>query len=335
MRRAIITALATSLASCVTSYAGDVALDYADIPYASVEGEAWPAAFLPVPEVSERYGLPEHTSICYVELNRSGDRPLVFIHGLGSYLKFWRYQLDALAADGYRVIAIDMLGYGKSDKPAMFPYTMEAMADVVHEVVTALGVDKPVLVGHSMGGQTALSYGIRYPKELGGLVLTAPAGFERFSKKEKAWFRKVFTVGLIKSSNEEAIWGSIRRSNFNHWHADYEWMIEERVRTAKNRDFNAYAYANVRSVHGLTENDFVRNNLDKVKVPTVIIHGTADRLIPNPYMHGGETSQIMAYGHAHIPGSTLVSLAGCGHMVQMDCADSYNRELKKFLGSLP
>ncbi len=333
MRRSIFLAPLLSLA-CVTSYSGSAPLEYADIPYTSVDGEAWPTGFLPLPKTAKRHALPKHTSVCYVELEGEG-RPVVFIHGLGSYLKYWRYQLDAFAAAGHRVVAIDMLGYGKSDKPSTFPYTMEAMADVLREAFDALDVRDPILIGHSMGGQTALSYAIRYPKDLSALVLTAPAGFEKFSAKEKAWFRKVMTVPLIMSTDEQGIWRSIRRNNFSNWTSDYEWMIEERVRLAGSRHFSAYAYANVRSVHGLTETDFIRGSLDKVKAPTLIIHGDADRLIPNPYMHGGETVEIMTYGHERIVGSKLVSLEGCGHMLQMDCAEGYNREVEKFLATVP
>jgi hypothetical protein len=91
---------------------------------------------------------------------------------LGSNLKFWRYQLDLFARKGHRVIALDLPGYGKSDKPASFPYTMESFADVVRELARALAIEHPILVGHSMGGHTALAYAVRWPDEPRALVLT-------------------------------------------------------------------------------------------------------------------------------------------------------------------
>ena len=321
--------LAGLCTACAASHASKPALQYSELSYESPKGEAWPEHYLKVPKTTAQYGLRDDTSVCYVELNPSSKTTLVFLHGLGSYLKFWRYQLDDFAAKGYRVVAIDMIGYGKSDKPGSFPYSTEAMANVVHEVLKALSVEDPVLVGHSMGGQVALSYAIRYPTDLKGLVLTAPAGFEKFSDKEKAWFNSVFSTALIKGSSEQVIWRSIRRNNFFRWKSDYEWLIEERVRTAKTADFDRYAYANVKSVQGLANNDFVRNNLDKVSVPTLIIHGDKDRLIPNPYMHPG--TNPFADGHAKIRGSSLVTLEDCGHTVQMDCSAAYNEKVKSFL----
>jgi pimeloyl-ACP methyl ester carboxylesterase len=172
------------------------------------------------------------------------------------------------------------------------------------------------------------------PDDLEALILTAPAGFEEFSKKETAWLKSVFTVGLVKATTEDAIWGTVRRNNFYRWRPELEWLIEERVRVAKAPDFDQYAYANVKSVHALAENDFVRENLDKITVPTLIIYGDRDRLIPNPFMHGGPTDEVMEFGHARIQGSKLVALEDCGHAVQMDCSTDYIEEVRSFLGSL-
>ena len=320
---------------CVTTYANREPLRFQDYEYSSPKGEAWPLKRLSLEQTASTHGLATVPEVAYVELNPEGQQTLVFIHGLGSYLKFWRYQLDAFAARGYRVIALDQLGYGKSDKPATFPYTMEAMADVVHELVQKTGAGKPVLVGHSMGGQTALSYAIRYPEDVGALVLTSPAGFEKFTAKEKAWFKRAMNTTLIKTSPEYGIWGSVAQGNFARWRPELEWLIEERVRVVKTPEFDAYAYAQVRSVQGLSNNDFVRTSLDKVTVPALIVYGDSDRLIPSPFLHGGNPRDVFEYGHANIRGSKLVELARCGHSVQLDCPEEYNKELAAFLSALP
>lgn len=318
-----------TLGACTPSYLHKPALRFADLPYAGPSGQAWPVKTFTVP--AGQFGLRQDATLRYVELNPQGAQTLVFMHGLGSYLKFWRGQLDAYAAQGYRVIAADMLGYGKSDKPAGFPYTMEAMGDVLRLLLAELKVEHPVLIGHSMGGQTALSLAIRYPEWPRAVVLAAPAGFEPFGPREQQWFRDVMTVNLIRGADEEAIWGSVRKANFNRWRDDLLWLIEERVRLAKTPEFPEYAYAQVKSIHGLAANDFVRTNLGAIKAPTIIIHGDMDRLIPNPFLHGGTTREIMARGHQGIAGSALVTLAGCGHSVQLDCPAEFNAALDGFL----
>jgi pimeloyl-ACP methyl ester carboxylesterase len=327
----ILWALLLMTVGCVPSYASRPPLAYEDLAYESVDGEPWPIGYVEVEDVRKHYKLGKSVRVAYVELNPRGKRTVVFLHGLGSYLKFWQYQLDLFARRGYRVIAIDMLGYGKSDKPASFPYTMPSMARVVRSVLTQLDIKKPVLVGHSMGGQVALSFALSYPKELAALVLTAPAGFEEFGDGEKRWLTRVFTVPLVAGAGEYDVWGSIRYNNFYRWRDEFNWLVEERVRTGKNAQFGSYAYANVKSVRGLAHNEYVRKNLDKVRAATLIVHGDRDRLIPNQFMHGGTTRGIMEYGHEHIRGSTLLTLEGCGHMVQMDCADEYNAAVLEFL----
>lgn len=335
MRTTILLMVALISAGCVKRYDGEPKLEFADVPYVGNSGNAWPLKSVELPGAAERYKLSHAPKLSYVELNPEAKQTVLFLHGLGSYLKFWRSQLDETAAAGYRVIAIDQLGFGKSEKPAGFPYSTESFAENVDELLTILGIQKAIVVGHSMGGQTALSTAIRYPSRVQALVLVSPAGFEYFSGREKQWFKNVYGRVLIRDADEEAIWGAIRYQNFRHWDPSYEWLIEERVRLAKNAEFDAYAYAQVRTVEGLTKDDFVRESLPKIVAPTVIIYGTSDRLIPNGFMHGGFTKDIMEYGHEKIRGSELVALKDCGHTVQLDCSQAFNEAFFAFLKKVP
>lgn len=323
------------VSGCVRSYDAAPALTFREVPYTSLDGAPWAEHRLELVDAAKTWGLGAHHTLHYVELNPSGAKTVLFLHGLGSSLKFWRYQLDAFAAKGYRVIAIDQLGFGKSDKPAQFPYSMEAQAAVVDEVLERLQVPRAIVVGHSMGGEVALAVALRFPSRVEALVLTSPAGFEAFSAREKKWFEKVFSATFVKSTPEYGIWGAVRYNNFQNWKAEYEWLIEERVRLAKCDEFDAYAYAQVRAVDGLTHNDFVRDSLSKVTAKTLIVFGEDDRLIPNPFLHGGRARQIMEYGASKLAGSQLEGLAGCGHTVQMDCSERYNEKVLAFLSGLP
>lgn len=313
------------------TYADRDTLQFADVPYTSVDGKAWPVERANLPTINERFGLPSDTTISYVELNPKAEQAVVFVHGLGSNLKFWRYQIDTFAKAGYRVIAVDMLGYGKSSKPAGFSYSMPDMAEVLHSLLVASKVEKPILVGHSMGGQVVLSLAIARPDFAKKLVLTAPAGFEKFTPREKAWFGRVFSTAFVKSADESAIWGTVRRANFYRWKKAYRWLVEERVRVRGAGEFNAYAYANVKSVHGLLDTEYTRDNLKRIKVPTLIVFGTEDRLIPNRFMHGGPTREVMQFGAERIKDSTVVELERCGHTVQMDCSTEYNSAALGFI----
>ena len=170
--------LALLAAGCVPRYSTLPPLPFSEYPYQGPSAKAWPVQYAQLSETAQRAGLSKPVRAAYVELNKGGSKgTLVFLHGLGSYLKFWYYQLDTFAAQGWHVVAIDLPGFGKSDKPGTFPYTMEALGDAAAELVGQLGVKQAVFVGHSMGGQTALSLAIRKPELVRALVLTDPAGF--------------------------------------------------------------------------------------------------------------------------------------------------------------
>lgn len=309
-------------------------LQFSEVPYTAVSGQAWPEKSLLLEGVQARHGLMKAPKLHYVELNPDGRDPIVFLHGLGSYLKFWRYQLDAFAASGHRVIAIDHLGFGKSDKPATYPYDIVSQSEALAEVLDQLGIEAPILVGHSMGAHIAMTLAINHPDRAKALVLVSPAGLERFSTRDKLWFRRVFSRVLIHGADETALWDSIRYNNFNRWKDDYEWLIEERARVAGNADFDDYAYANVRAVQGLLDTDFVRANLGRITKKTIILFGDMDRLIPNRFLHAAPTRRVMEFGHEGIADSELVELEGCGHTAQIDCAEEVNREIYRFLASL-
>jgi pimeloyl-ACP methyl ester carboxylesterase len=208
---------------------------------------------------------------------------------------------------------------------------MEAMAEVVGELSRQLGLVKPVLVGHSMGGQTALSFAIRHPEDVKALVLVAPAGFEEFTRREKEWFNRAFSTTLVKKTPEYGIWGSVALSNFSNFRPELHWLVEERVRLVQDPAFDAYAYAQVRSVQALAENDFVRQSAGLVKVPTLVVFGEEDKLIPNPFMHAGFAARVFERGAAAIPGAKLVGLPGCGHCVQLDCPVEWAKAVNAFL----
>jgi pimeloyl-ACP methyl ester carboxylesterase len=323
--------LAIVLAGCGTPYTARPPLPFAELPYTSLAGAPWPERALVLEGTAAELGLPRAPRLVYVELNPGGAQTVLLLHGLGSYLKFWRYQLDELAGQGYRVVAIDLPGYGKSDKPASFPYTMESFAAVVREVIDELGLGQPVLVGHSMGGHIALTFALLHPGAARALVLASPAGFEAFSARERAWFARAVRSELFVAATEEDIWASVRGANFMRWRDELRWLVEERVRVRTTPDFPAYAYANALSVRGLSHTGFVRANLGAIAAPTLIIYGSDDRLIPSPFMHGGRTSAIMEEGHRGLPASELVALSGCGHAVQLDCPRGFNRAMAAFL----
>lgn len=125
------------------------------------------AAYPPVGEFVEVDGVRLHY------IRQGSGRPIVFLHGSDGFLQdFADSVVDSLVSDGC-CIAFDRPGHGYSDVPRSEPPTLEVQAGLIHDALKALGVERPILVGHSWGAALAVCYASSYPEEVAGLALVA------------------------------------------------------------------------------------------------------------------------------------------------------------------
>lgn len=265
--------------------------------------------------------------IAYIDSGGSGP-PLVLIHGLSSWMGFWEYQVEPLSTD-YRVLALDLPGYGASGRPDA-PYTPPWYADVIDEWLGGLGIASARIVGHSMGGQIAMTLAIRHPQRVEKLVLSAPAGFERFTPGAARWMKTFWTETRALETREEEMRVTFSTMVFNRMDAGTERLLEERVRMQTTEAFAATSVAVSRSIAGMVDYPVI-DQLDQIAAPTLIVFGSDDHMIPNPVFTGGRTRAIAEAGHRAIPGSELVILPGAGHTVHHDAPDAFNSAVRKFL----
>ncbi|HZS39835.1 MAG TPA: alpha/beta hydrolase [Polyangia bacterium] len=270
----------------------------------------------------------DHIEVAYSDSGR-GDRTLLLIHGLGSYLPVWSRNLDELSQH-YRVVAIDLPGYGRSSK-ANYHYSMRFFARVVERVIEQLRLEHVVLVGHSMGGQIAITHNLLYPNRIDGLILVAPAGLEKFEPGEGGWLADVVTKDFVKLTPLENIYGNLI-VNFSSAPREARFMADDRVRIVEGPDFDGYAYAVSRSVRAMIAEP-VYDRLPDVGAPTLVVFGGDDALIPNAILHGGDTRQI-AQNALRIPRARLVVIPRAGHMVQFEKPELWNRAVVEFLSSM-
>lgn len=270
-------------------------------------------------------------TVAYVDQGQGQDT-LVLIHGLGSYLPAWKNNVAALAQH-HRVVAIDLPGYGKSSKDDDYAYSMEFFATVVQGVIEQLELSHPVLVGHSMGGQIAVTHALRYPGAARALVLTSPAGLETFEDGEAKWLADIVTDEFTCKATPEAIW-SRHATNFHHMPKDAHFMAADRVAVIGGPDFQQYCRAVTRSVRAMLDEP-VFERLPEVTVPVLVVFGKYDQLIPNPFLHGGSTERLAKKTVPRLPAAELVMLPRAGHMAQLEQAEAWNEAVLAFLGRLP
>jgi pimeloyl-ACP methyl ester carboxylesterase len=125
--------------------------------------------------VERRTVLAGGHAIAYAECGSPDGPPLVLLHGLASDADTWERAVAPLAAHGLRVIAIDLLGHGFSDKPDS-GYLLDVFADSLAGFLDVLEIPSATLCGHSFGGAIAIHFGVDYPKRLDRLVLVSAGG---------------------------------------------------------------------------------------------------------------------------------------------------------------
>lgn len=281
---------------------------------------------LKYPYPVKKVELKNNIKIAYVDEGK-GEQTIIFVHGLGSYLRAWEKNIPVLKQK-YRCIAIDLPGYGKSSK-GIYPYTMDFFADVIKEFMEELNIKKAVIAGHSLGGQIAISTALKYPSIVSKLILADPAGFEQFNKGQKQWFRDVMTVQLVKLTPVNQIRKNVY-INFYNMPDDAEFMITDRIALRGAKDFDKYCFAVVKSVDAMV-NTPVYNMLGNITQKTLVIFGKNDELIPNRFLNPGFTENIAVDGASKIPNNKLIMFDKCGHFSQFEKAEQFNKAVIEFL----
>ena len=268
--------------------------------------------------------------LAYVD-EGTGPETLVFIHGLGSNLQAWNKTIAGLRND-HRCIALDLPGYGKSSQ-GDYDFGMTFFANQVAAFIEKLGLEKVTLVGHSMGGQVAITLALQQPEYLERLVLAAPAGLEVFSPENRAFFAAYVQPQIIKATTELQIKANFAL-NFYEMPEDARFMVEDRLKMREDTQaYDRYSEMIPRCVLGMLDEP-VADRLTELNLPTLLVFGRQDRLIPNKFMHPELTVETVAKsGQEAIKGAALLFLDEAGHFVHWDQAPAFNEAIQVFLAN--
>lgn len=287
-------------------------------------------AFMPTYKYeTKKVTIFDDIEIAYVDEGAANAPVIVMVHGLGGYIKNWYLTIEGLS-DSYRCIALDLPGYGQStlrafeeeDYMAFFARSLDAF-------VKKLELRNVVLMGHSMGGQVSIIAALNSLKWLDQLILAAPAGFETFSEEKAATLKQFSSAAVLMSHTEDQIRAAYN-INFVNMPPLAEEMIQDRIKVKEAPWFEEYAIVREMGVKGMLAHP-VFDELDQIKVPTYVLFGEKDFLIPNRYLHAGVTTQQVAEVGNKIPNVKIKMIEAAGHMLQMDNPAGFNRVVKQML----
>lgn len=272
--------------------------------------------------MSSKQETGQDVHIYYEDLGQG--KPVVFIHGWPLNSKMWEYQVTALIKHGYRCIIYDRRGFGKSDRPGG-PYDYDAMAGDLKAIIDGLGLNDITLVGFSMGGGEVARYFSKYGGERVAKVVLVSAVTPYMLKTNdnpEGVPKEVFegmTEGIL--ADRPAFMQEFNKEFFGVNFLKHP-VSDAFLTAALVQQADASPIATLECAKAFAFTDF-RADVKKINVPTLIIHGSADKIVPIN-TSSDQTAKL-------IPGATFKVYDGAPHGLWMTHKDELNKDLIDFM----
>lgn len=239
-----------------------------------------------------------------------GGRPVIIMHGWGCKAETMDLFEETVAAacPGCAVYNLDLPGFGSSDEPDSV-YGIDDYTDTVERFADSLGLDSPLLIGHSFGGRIAILYASRRPTS--GIILVDAAGVK--PRRSMRYYIKVYSFKALKHI-APLLLGKKRAQA----------MIDRRRASAGSADYAA-ASPRMRAILSRVVNEDLRHVMPAIKAPALLIWGENDTATP---MRDARIMQRL------IPDAGLVSYPGCGHYSFLDNPAQTRAVVASFINSI-
>lgn len=299
---------------------------------AAMEGWAYP---YPVKMLQlEVDGRPLRMAYMDVQPERFNGQTIVLLHGKNFGADYWANTLRAMSGYGYRVIAPDQIGFGKSSKPEI-RYTFAMLADNTARLLDHLKLNRVTVIANSMGGMLGVHFARRYPERVNALVLENPLGLEDYVLS----IPPQQTPNLVKleMAQTPASYRNFVKSYFPNWQPDFERFVEQFARVQLSGDYPHFAQVSALTYQMIYDGP-IFNELPKLTVPTLLVIGQMDRTVfgrrfapPEVVKPLGNFPQLGRAAQKMIPGAKLVEFEGVGHVPHLEMPGRFHAVVLDFL----
>jgi len=257
----------------------------------------------------------------------ANGKTAILFHGknFGGY--YWGNVIKALTAIGYRVIVPDQIGFGKSSKPFIH-YSFHQMATWNKRLLDTLGVQKTVVLGHSMGGMLATRFALMFPEKTEKLLLENPIGLEDY----KTFVPYVNTAQQYQTelkTTAESVKKYYQGSYFTYWKPEYEYLVNIAGGVTLSADYPRWAQVAAMTFTMIYEQPVVYE-FQNIKVPTVLFIGKEDKTIvgkglltPDQQAIHGQYRLLGKQTAAKIPGAKIIEFEACAHIPHIEIATEF------------
>lgn len=293
---------------------GAVSANFEEIPY------PYPVQFLSL----KRYG--QDMRMAYMDVaptGRSNGQTIFWQHGMNFYSEAYTPTLKALSAAGFRILAVDRIGYGKSSKP-IIPYNFNFVAANMKSLLDELGISEAAIVGHSMGGMTVSRFAMLYPEVTTHLVLVNQIGLTD-QRQGRTW------TDPYANELGVATYQSILRGHRRYFPKDWPPAHLEFVRRQFGQTMSGEwpRIAMVRRLQGqMLYEDPVVYDWQHIDSKALILAGEEDGLV-------ADFPVLARHVNSELQNSTILLYPGIGHAPQIEIPDQFHTDLIRFLESDP
>lgn len=282
-------------------------------------------------------------SMAYMDIRpvQAGGSTIVLLHGKNFCGATWENVIKALHEAGYRVVVPDQIGFCKSSKPQAYQFSLHQLAANTRALLDKLGVERPIIMGHSMGGMLAMRYALMYGNDMGGLVLVNPLGLEDWKAKGVP----MATVDALYAREQKTSFESIKRYQQNTyyggvWKPDYDRWVSMLAGMYKGEGGKRVAWNQALTSDMIFAQPVVYE-LERIATPTLLLIGMKDttaigkdRASPDVAKTLGNYPELARQTKERIPKATLVTFPELGHSPQVQDAERFNRTLLEQLKRL-
>ncbi|MBN8584083.1 MAG: alpha/beta hydrolase [Ignavibacteria bacterium] len=264
----------------------------------------------------------------------ANGKSVILFHGKNFNGYYWKDVIEFFVGSGYRVIAPDQVGWGKSSR-ANIHYSFHLLALNNKGLLDSLGIEKVNVIGHSTGGMLAARFVLMYPERTEKLVLENPVGLEDYrlfvpyQPVEAQYIRELAaTYNSIKE---------YQKTYYPEWKDEYEHYVLAQSQDLSRDDFRNVAWANALTYQMIYEQPVIYE-LKDITVPTLLVIGQYDRTVVGKNLLNEEAKQI--YGNypslgkkvnSLINGSKLVELENVGHIPHVQALPEFLKQVSDFL----
>ena len=295
---------------------------------------AWPYPYPTKEFKTSLQGVP--ASMVYMDVPAVGKQKgaVLLFHGKNFSSDYWAPTIAGLTQAGYRVIAPDQIGFGKSSKPNV-AYHFDDLAANTKALLQSLGIKQVSVIANSMGGMVGVRFARLYPQTVQKLVLENPLGLEDYSKDIPP--QQNDNLLKLEMAQTETSYRRFLQTYFPSWQPSYEKFVEVYVRVQKGPDYPAYATTSVLTYQMIAEKPVV-GDLPQLKMPVLLVIGQKDRTVfgrrfapPEAVKTLGNFPELGKKAQATIPNAKLVPIENVGHVPHVEVPDLFISTVVQFL----